>query len=797
MFNQTQLKDVQKKLLTVAIASTVCGYAMADSNDKTVIDEEIVTTARAQLLGFGESHANNTIRLEDIKSQTPANDVLNFINRLPGVNVTQGDAIGSNDWSTRVSIRGMTNGRSDSQVGYMVDGMPNGASNYGGGQKPNRFIDSENVARINVGQNASDISSASNSALGGTVRYYSNDPSNEFAVKTQITGGDDELRRGFFRIDSGEVADGLTSYLSYSESSVASWIGAGSGDFDRQHADLKVVKDYDDGLTIKFKGSYNYRNENDFDSVSLQDFRDDPTTDGLVDVFSFDTVADFRPAWGGTRRDNAFSLEISKDNGEDGKFSVTPYYHKQSGAGWWAPPYVWSKPDGQIEGARGPREYFANTFARDADGIMTAAASPIDVSGNPCLAGLYANDEVAFELNPAFDCASAQRVATRRRSGYATDRLGFTAENEMYFGNHNVTVGAWFEYQDRDNGREWFFLDANDPGTINPSQDDLFHRDFDRNFETATTRLYVEDRIDMDKFEVTAGLVWHRVDTEYVSRIDSVNLEQTRDELLPKLGVVYRMDDSSEFFASYSRNVKMLSEGLLTSGDTRLLNPETSDNVDLGYRWNGDKMGLVVQVFSQRFNDRLGSVNVAASGGDIFAETDANFLNIGGVENNGLEFAMSYDISDTLSMYSSYSYLSAKYSETEGAGESIREGERILNVPENQLFGEITWTPEALDRNLRLSLNVKHVGEVVGLNEQRDENQQVLRAGEALDAYTLVGLSATYSLQEVIGLKDLEFQLNAINLLDEQYLSGTDGDQGGLYFLGAPQTLSMTIRASF
>ncbi|MDM3870473.1 TonB-dependent receptor [Porticoccus sp. W117] len=797
MFNQIQSRDVNKKLLVVAIASTVCGYAVADSSSDSNIEEEIVTTARAQLLGFGESHANNTIRLEDIKSQTPANDVLNFINRLPGVNVTQGDAIGSNDWSTRVSIRGMTNGRSDSQVGYMVDGMPNGASNYGGGQKPNRYIDSENVARINVGQNASDISSASNSALGGTVRYYTADPSEEFGVKTQFTGGDDDLQRGFFRIDSGEIADGLTSYLSYSESSVSSWIGAGSGDFDRQHADLKIVRDYDDGLTIKFKGSYNYRNENDFDSVSLQDFRDDPTTDGLVDVFDYATVGDFRPAWGGTRRDNAFSLEITKDNGDSGKFTMTPYYHHQAGSGWWAPPYIWSKPDGQIEGERGPREYFANTFARNADGVMTAAASPVDVSGIPCLAGRYDGDEVGFELNPAFDCATAERVATRRRSGYATDRLGFTAENEMYFGNHKVTVGAWYEYQDRDNSREWFLLDPNNPGTINPSQDDLFHRDFDRNFESATTRLYVEDRIDLDKFEVTAGLVWHRLDTEYVERLESESREQTRDELLPKLGVVYNMSDSSEFFASYSRNVKMLSEGVLAAGDTRLLSPETSDNLDIGYRWNGDNMGMVVQVFSQRFQDRLGVVNIAALGGDQFAETAANFLNIGGVENNGLEFALSYDISDSLSTYGSYSYLSAKYSETEGMGESIREGDRILNVPENQLFGEVTWSPEALNNNLRLSLNVKHVGEVVGLNEQRNENQQVLRAEEVLDAYTLVGLSATYAMQDVIGLEDLEFQLNAVNLLDEQYLSGTDGDQGGRYFLGAPQTLSLTVRANF
>lgn len=177
-FREKYLSSIKNLLLGFLSASlmAVPGVLLADAQEQDVdneLIEEVIVTARQKILGFGESHANNTVDVEAIQSLSPMNDVLNHLSRLPGVNVTQGDAVGSNDWSTKIFIRGMGNA---SQIGYMIDEMPNGDSAYGGGQKPNRYTDSENISHIRVAQNAADIGSASNSGLGGTVRYYTNDP---------------------------------------------------------------------------------------------------------------------------------------------------------------------------------------------------------------------------------------------------------------------------------------------------------------------------------------------------------------------------------------------------------------------------------------------------------------------------------------------------------------------------------------------------------------------------------------------------------------------------------------------
>lgn len=783
--HSTNITSRKRRLLTLAIAAVVSGQAIAQEGLSDGELEEITVTARAQLLGFGESHANNTIDLETIQSQSPTSDVLNFINRLPGVNVTQGDAIGGNDWSTRIYIRGMSNSTDTAQIGYMIDGMPNGDSVYGGGQKPNRYVDSENVAQVNVGQNASDIGSASNAALGGTVRYYTDDPDQEFGAQASFTAGEFEQQRGFLRVDSGEILPGLTSYISYSESSVRSWIGDHSGDFDRQHVDVKVVKDFDSGLVVKAKGSYNYRNENDYNSVSLAQFKQDPDNDGLLDDFDIETVGGYRPTWGGTRWDRAFSLEISQDLENGGKFTLTPYYHNQQGYGWWAPPYRVATLDGSVEGGQGPNEYYTGTFSRDASGALIAAPGT-DVSGISCLAGRYAGNQVDFALDPAFDCNTAERIATRRRSGYENDRFGITGETELVFGQHTLTLGGWFEYQDRDNDRRWFDLDVDAPGTIDPENSDLHWVHYDRNYETRTLRFYAQDKIQFDRFDVTAGLVFHKVDTDYTARIEGVERSQTRDELLPKLGGVYRLNDTSEIFASYSRNIRMLGEDLLAAGVTDELEPELSDNVDIGYRWNGDRIGLVAQIFVQRFKDRLGSVDVATAGGDQFLQGAIQVLNVGGIDTQGFELAVSYDMSEDVSLYGSYSFLDSEYTD-DVPGDGIKSGNALINVPENQLFGEVIWRPQVMGLPLQLGMNVKFVGEREG----------DLANSETLDSYTLVGVHAKYTLENVAAVERVTFQLNGSNVTDEQYLAAPDGDQGGAYFIGAPSTFSFSVKADF
>ena len=755
----------------------------AQEEQEAAAIEEIVVTARAELLGFREAHANNTVGRDALQAENPAVDVLSRINRLPGVNVTQGDAVGGNDWSTRIYIRGMSDGTDTAQIGYMVDGMPNGDSVYGGGQKPSVFVDNENVAAVQVGQNTADIGSASNSALGGTIRYTTAEPLDRRGVQLAYTGGEHGLRRWFARLDSGEPMAGLTSYLSVSDSSLNSWIGTGSGRFDRQHMDLNVVKQFAQGTAVKLKAGWNYRNETDYNSITLADFRANPKSDHLLDDFDIDTVALWRPGWGGTRWDKSAALEIHHDGlATATTITVTPYIHQQKGWGWWVPPFRVAILDGRIEGPQGAPEYYRDTFQRNAGGGLVPAPGT-SVADHPCLRGRYPADTVSYALAPNFDCAAAERVASRRRSGYRNHRSGVTSEAQRAFGRHTLTAGLWLEQQNRDNDRHWFDLDRRDPGTIRPAASALHWTHFDRRFETTSQRYYLQDRIGFGPLELTAALVYHAVETEYASRLDSVERRQSRTEWLPKLGAIYAWQPNVELFASYSRNVLMLADDLLAAGTTGHLRPELSDNFDAGVRWNGTRGGIAMQAFAQRFDGRLGAVNLAAVGGDLYLQGAIEILNVGGVDSSGFELAASFDLGETLTAYSAYSYLDTEYTDAVPA-EGIVAGNRLVNAARSQWFGELTWRPTTA---WRLALNAKHVG----------KRPADLANAETVPAYTLIGLNAEYTLprwRAMGAMENASVQFNASNLANERYLSAPDGDQGGTFFLGPARMASVTLR---
>ena len=746
--------------------------ALGEAADASETIQETVVAARAELLGFRETHANNLVDAATLQAENPATDVLGRLNRLPGVIVTHGDAIGGNDWSNRIYIRGMSTGTDTAEIGYMVDGMPNGDPVYGSGQKPGAFVDHENVAAVHVGQNTADLATASNSALGGTIHYLTSEPAASRGFRLGLTGGEHGLRRVYARADSGEVG-GVRAFASVSDTALNSWIGAGSGRFERQHVDVKIVKRFAGGLSAKLKAAWNDRLETDYNSITLADFRADPTSDRLLDDFDIHTAAYWRPGWGGTRRAKSAALELGRAlPGDATAFVLTPYVHRQEAGGWWVPPYRTVTLNGRADGPEAAAEFYRGTFARDAGGGLIPAPNT-SVAAHACLRSRYAGDAVAFALAADFRCDAAERIATRRRSGYWTDRYGVTGEAQRTVGRHTLIVGGWLERQRRDNDRKWFDLDERDPGTVDPSPSALHWIHFDRRFDTTSQRYYLADRMAFGPLAVTAALVWHRVETHYAARLEAVERDQARTEWLPKLGAVYAWRADAELFASYARNVLMLADDLLAAGSTAHLRPEVADNVDFGLRWNGRRAGLATQVFAQRFRGRLGAINLAAVGGDLYAQGAIEVLNVGGVDNAGLELAASFHLSETLAAYGAYSYLAAEYADAVPA-EGIVAGNPLVNAPRHQWFGELAWQPTAA---WRLKWHTKHVG----------ERAADLAGEDSVPAYTLHGLGIEYARGRA------QLQVHASNLANERYLSAPDGDQGGTFFLGPSRMLSATL----
>jgi iron complex outermembrane receptor protein len=160
-------KTLSNLALSISVALGTCALmAPVQAAEESEENMESIT-----VVGRSVSYANNQTSDEMMKQQTSMTSVLAAIDNLPGVLINEGDTFGADDWSTSISIRGFQVDLSQQQIGMTVDGIANGNSNYGGGAKANRYIDTENLARVDVSQGTADIASRSHEALGGTLDF--------------------------------------------------------------------------------------------------------------------------------------------------------------------------------------------------------------------------------------------------------------------------------------------------------------------------------------------------------------------------------------------------------------------------------------------------------------------------------------------------------------------------------------------------------------------------------------------------------------------------------------------------
>ncbi len=162
--------------------------------------------------GVAYSNAVSTEHMQ--RTETSLTSVLAVADNVPGVSIQEGDTFGFDDWSTTVSMRGVKVSLDDQQLGITVDGLPNGGSNYGGGAKANRFVDTPNLANVVATQGTADIGSRSNEALGGTLDFATDDPRDHPAAALLVTRAAFDGAKRYLRLDTGPIAGGVRTSLS-------------------------------------------------------------------------------------------------------------------------------------------------------------------------------------------------------------------------------------------------------------------------------------------------------------------------------------------------------------------------------------------------------------------------------------------------------------------------------------------------------------------------------------------------------------------------------------------------------
>ena len=762
----------QKKLLASAILLALSTQAAANDTDKDKKDSKEME--EVAVVGQKISYANNTVDASMMEQQAPLTSVIGLMDTLPGISINEGDAFGGDDWSTTINMRGFAIDGSQQQLGMTVDGIPNGGSNYGGGAKANRYLDSENTLTVEVSQGTANLASASLDALGGTFNFVSKMPELEEKTTIAYTNGDHNARRYFARHETGEIFDNTFAYISYSDTSTNRWVGDGNnGGMANQHIEMKFISEIGN-INLTGRISYDDVEEDNYNSVSIEQFKQSPDWDQLTwnwtGVPHYDQM--FAEGWSTLRENTLAYLKFDYTISNTSSFDVTPYFHKNKGRGDWIPPYLQAPVDANgnptTEGGSSAYSY----------GFTDANGTPLTPNAD-CTASLSWPWASGPGLNPACYPADALPVMSYRHTHYEKERFGFTSNYMATFDNHDISAGIWVETAKRDESRDWH--EVINAAVYHHFDQTPYWVQYKNTFDTDTFKWYLQDSINFNDLTVNVGVQQYLVDIEKTAHFDTAaNAKVNSDsDVLFSLGGLYQLNESTELFASYSENFSAISDNVLERDASTLtsIDPETADNIDFGVRYFGEKLDISATVYSIEFDNRITFLapNSGNSGIDYGIGTNGSYINVGGIESQGIEVSAKYKISDSWELYSSFTNNQSEYTDTVES-EGITKGDNVRDAVEDMFVLSANY----FTGNLTFGASSKYTGE----------------RGVA-DSYVVTDINMAYHVDLADGpFQSFNVALVVGNVFDKQYLSSGTGS-GTTFYIGAPRTATMTFQVDF
>ncbi len=743
------------------------------------------------------SFATNIVAEPMVAQQSPITSVLAVVDNLPGVSIQEGDAYGTDDWSTSISMRGFQVNLDEAQIGTTIDGMPNGTSDYWSGSKANRFVDPANMGGVTVSQGTADIASRSIEALGGTLDFTTDEPEHDRKFTAALDLGSDDGQRFYLRMDTGHLFDReIRAWVSAVRQESRDWM-QGFARSERDHLAGKI-RATAGRLDLSAYVSYD-----DTDNASYQrltseaEYRSDPRWDRLIDTWTGTPWINqlFRLGWA-IPRQNTFGY-LKADFAATDVLSITggAYYHRQWGRGDWLPPYL---VDVTADGG-GPESELASGFTARG-GAPLGQVQFVDPGGAPltpragCVSSLqFPYGGAGPEFDPACHPADAIPVQSYRHSHYGKDRVGLTLDGdwfgELAVGGNRLRAGLWAEDGRRDLGRDWHKVQ--DVRVSHRYDDTPYWRQYDWEFPQSIIKWYVEDTLFAGPLAINAGVRQYLVEVGRKDHFgESSELSVSSDsDLLLSGGLTYTSPiDGFELFAGYAQNFKSLSDRLLEVPGRSLegLEPETADNLDVGFRYSGDRLAATATYYRIDFQNRIFFLSPqTAAGPNYLIAGGGSYFNAGGIDSRGVELSATLRVTESTSLYSAWTRNDATYVGTDdplvSAAQGIRPGSQVVGVPRTL----VVFSADHSGEPVAAGISAKYTG----------ARGVTLDGSWSADPYWLVDAYFRWSAGRISPrLQGLEVALIGNNLLDRPYLATISG-QGA--FLGAPRIVSLNVTASF
>lgn len=604
-----------------------------DAGTITVTGRRISQSSEA----IGEDKVSNVVAItrEALLSAPSGISGLKMLEQLPGFNVQTDGALGLYEFGNSVQTRAFNL----DQIGFVVDGIPTGRSDAFGGSPVFRYVDNENLGVVEAAVGAGDVGLPSYSTLGPVVQYNSIAPQDEMGLFVSQSFGDFGMKRTFIRASTGRVGP-FKAYVSRTKLDSDLWRGPGS--VDREHWEGQIHADLGGDSWARFKFVSN--DFFDYDSPTIS--RDQYT-------------CKVKSVVGACGRNFAYIENVPNTTPGFAPMTAGVYYSNNN----------YAQVYNLAINVRKDKLYGATFHAGIADGVW--AESTLyweDKGGYGVSPDTYSNSLTRYNGQVAVGLPVTRPKGVEfGRSGVGGDRYGITTKLHWEMGANTVEAGVWAEV-DKYHRTQARYNTADGAPDGEPNLDELVYLRRDYHSQRDTLQVFLKDTLKLadDKLVLDFGFKGLMLDYRYNGYRDfddyyrivggvaragygpSINTAHYNDMFLPMAGLLYKIDERTQMFASYAENMA-LPKGMddiysvIRPGGLRVPQPdaERSQNMEIGIRTNQGQLYASLAGFYTKFKNRIQSITtiLPGSGG---AATETFYQNVGRVRAYGAEFSGTY-----------------------------------------------------------------------------------------------------------------------------------------------------------
>jgi iron complex outermembrane receptor protein len=392
-----------------------------------------------------------------------------------------------------------------------------------------------------------------------------------------------------------------------------------------------------------------------------------------------------------------------------------------------------------------------------------------------------------------------------RTTEYAIDRQGVTSTLSWDAGDHQWRASFWYENNDFDQARRFYATSSGAVPSPYAFPQNPFSTAWAYAFNTKTHQFSLSDTVALGPaLSLSAG--FKALQATIVSRrlagTGPAGEIRARQGFLPQLGLNHRLGEADEVFAGVSRNMRVFqgaATGTTPFATTQAgfdaiqgnLRPETSTNVELGWRRSERLVQAALTAYWVDFQDRL----LGVTQGSAILGNPTVLSNVGGVRTQGLEATLSLRLRPGLSWYSSLSLSRSTYRDDVLSRDASNQTNAVPIAGK-----DVVDAPRTLFKSLLSYDDGRWFGEAGVDFVSRRYYSYVNDA--SVPSRTLLNLSAGLRLPGVLGLSEGSVRLGVSNLGNRRYVAtlGSNGfpnrDPSGrtqTLLPGAPRQLVVTF----